>query len=180
MSKTNRHRNGTIFNDKGKLEEEYNKEGRIDARIAFANNQRMFKQNDFRCLKPISFIEPRKWPYYDMEGFRAAKSKKELQNVKVIKYDKYFFNFEDRGIFKKMMDIKRGQKKWRKTYGFDFVSFNNLRNQPVTDYECIKYCYKSERGKFARKCKKDGGLHKCCMERLVTFFIFNKTLQRDF
>ena len=60
----------------------------------------MWKNYDFRCLKPKKGLKPEDWPHYEMNGYRAAKTKEELNNVMEIKFDKYFFNFEDTKIFK--------------------------------------------------------------------------------
>ena len=125
----------------------------------------MYKKSDYRCLKPSNTTKPDKWSYYDMEGFRAAKTVDEMKKVKEVKYSKYFFNFENPKVFKEMMDKKKGKRLWRKIYGFDFVSLNNKKNQPVQNYECVRYCYIAERRKFARKCKKDGGFFKCCLTK---------------
>ena len=127
----------------------------------------MFKRNDFRCLKPSETKDPKKWSYYDMKGYREAKTKEELENVREIMYDKYFFNFEDPQIFKEMMDKNKGPKLWKKTYGFEFVSLNRKMNQPVENFECKRYCYKAEFGNFARQCKKDKGIFKCIYLRYL-------------
>ena len=47
---------------------------------AFGNDQRLFKRNDYRCLKP-SDKKPEEWTYYEMKGFRAAKTEEQLNNV---------------------------------------------------------------------------------------------------
>ena len=80
-------------------------------------------------------------------------------------YSKYFFNFEDPEVIKDMTDKKRGPKIWKKTYGYDFASVNANPRQPVRFTECIKYCYKAERKRFARKCRRDGGFFKCCLSK---------------
>ena len=74
-----------------KLDEHY-----FDAIVGYNNDQRMYKQYDYRCLKPVKNQPPEKWPYYEMHKFRAAKTEKEVKEVKEIKYDKNFFNFEVR------------------------------------------------------------------------------------
>ena len=58
------------------------KNWRLDAMKAFGNDQRLYKRNDFRCLKPSKYTPPENWTYYDMEDYRAAKTKDELENVK--------------------------------------------------------------------------------------------------
>ena len=49
----------------------------FDAMESFKTDQRMYKQHDYRCLKPSKKKPPNKWSYYEMEGFRAAKSEEE-------------------------------------------------------------------------------------------------------
>ena len=134
----------------------------LDAMVSFNTDHVLYKRNDYRCLKPSKTKSPEDWPYYEMRGFRAAKSHKELESVKEIKYDKYFFNFEDPKILRDMTIGKRAKQLWKKTYGFDFVSLNKDSNQPSLDSECFQYCYRQEYGKFAKKCKKIGGIFKCC------------------
>ena len=77
--------------------------GFIDAKSGFNTDQKMWKVNDFRCLKPKEDVNPEQWPYYEIHGYRAAKNKEELENVKEIAFDKYFFNLEDPRIFMEMM-----------------------------------------------------------------------------
>ena len=154
---------GTRFKKISNIPEEGDQVGKIDAGLAFGTDQRMYKQNDYRCLKPKSTVKPGKWPYYEMEGFRTAKSKEELEKVKEYQYDNYFFNFEDPKVFKKKMKGKKGPKLWRKTYGFDFVSISKYRTHPVRAYQCIKNCYRAEYGKFANGCRKSKGFFKCCL-----------------
>ena len=150
---------GTIFNkpSRNQQKSKKNKNWILDAMEAFGNDQRLFKRNDYRCLKPSNTKRPEKWSYYDLEGFRAARTEDELNKVKEIKYDKYFFNFEDPWVFKRMLHPKKGPRLWRKVYGFDFAYVQNLNKQPVLNYGCMKYCYKAKRKKFARNCKKKGG-----------------------
>ena len=125
----------------------------------------MYKRYDYRCLKPLKNISSEKWPYYEMHGFRNAKTKKDLEQVKEIKYDKYFFNFEDPEVFKEMTSRKKGRRLWKRTYGFDFVSINKYPKQPVAATECHRYCFKAEHAKFARICRSNGGFFKCCQMR---------------
>ena len=152
---------GTRFKNTSNIPEEGGQVGKIDASLAFLIGQRMYKQKDYRCLKPKGKVKPEKWPYYEMEGFRTAKSKEEFKKVKEYRYDNYFFNFEDPKVFKKMMKGRKGRNLWRKTYGFDFVSLNQKPNQIVKHQECYEYCFKAERRRFANHCHKDGGLFKC-------------------
>ena len=96
-----------------------------------------------------------------MKGYRAAKSRADLKKVKEVKYDKYFFNFEDPKILRKMTTGKHREQIWKRTFGFDFVSFLDKKD-PVKYSKCAEYCFKEEYKGFADKCKKKGGLFKCC------------------
>ena len=162
------YKNGnTLFKKSRRLEDDIDREWKIDARLAYFNERPLLKQNDYRCLKPSKTQKPEKWVYYDIKGYWTAKSKSELKKVKSIKYDGNFFNFEDPKVFRDLTDWNKGLKYWKKTYGFDFVSFNNMKNQPIQDSECIEYCFKAETQKFATKCKKNGGFFKCCLTRYL-------------
>ena len=156
---------GTTFKASENYTENVNSDGKIDARHNYMANQRMYKKSDYRCLKPSNITKPEKWAYYEMEGFRAATSEDDLKNVKEIKYDKFFFNFEDPNVFKEMMHPKKGPRLWRRVYGYDFAYLQKRKRQPAKSYACLKYCYKAERKKFARKCKKKGGFFKCCLSK---------------
>ena len=124
----------------------------------------MWKGHDYRCLKPDSNMKPENWPHYEMNGYRSSKSKQELDSVQEIKFDKYFFNFEDPLVFKEMTIGAKREIIWKKTYGFDFVSFNDKKDiMGNMQMPCYINCFKAEQGRFARKCKKKGGLFKCCM-----------------
>ena len=140
-------------------------QGRFTAKLMFDSDNWMYKKNDYRCLKPNSSSNSSTWAHYDMKGFREAKTKEELEKVKEVKYDKYFFNFEDPKVFKKMTDKEKGPKLWRRTFGFDFVSLNYRKKQPIQNYECKRFCFKASFQKFARKCSKGGGVFKCIYAR---------------
>ena len=64
-----------------KNQKEKNKNWALDAMEAFGNDQRLYKRNDYICLKP-SNKTPENWAYYDMKGFRAAETKDQLNRVK--------------------------------------------------------------------------------------------------
>ena len=149
----------------GSMKGQKSERGKFDATFAYFNDMRLFKQNDYRCLKASNSVKPEKWPHYEMKGYRNAKTSEDLEKVKEIEYNKYFNNFEDPKVFKEMMNTKKGSKLWQKTYGFDFFSFNHRRKQPAMDYYCFRYCYKEERGEFARYCRKEGGFFKCCLAK---------------
>ena len=84
----------------------------------------MYKFPDFRCLKPNSSVPSSQWSHYEMSGFRAAKSKQELEKVKEIPFDKYFFNFEDPEVMHAMTDgTENGLNIWKKTYGWDWAAW---------------------------------------------------------
>jgi len=149
-------KDGTIFKNTGNITAQKNKEGTMDAAFGFDSHGRLYKKNDFRCLKPDSKRKPEKWSHYNMEEYRSAKTEEDLKKVKEIKHDKYFFNFEDPEIYKQMMHLKKGPKIWRKTFGFDFASLD------MFSFKCHSYCYKAEKRKFAKKCRKKNGFFKCC------------------
>ena len=131
--------------------------------MGFEYDQKILKNYDFRCLKPKHNLETEEWPHHEMKAYRLAKTKEELLNVKEIKFDKYFFNFEDPNIFKEMMKGKKRENIWKKTYGFDFVSINDIDNSRLPFTKCYLNCLKAEDKRFARDCRKKGGLFKCCM-----------------
>ena len=157
-------RNSNLFDNKTAANESI-----FDALTLFNNDQRMYKTNDYRCLKPVKDKPPEEWPYYEMQGFRAAKTLIELEKVKEIKYDNNFFNFEDPEVFRAFTNKHSGRQLWRKTYGFDFVSISKYRSHPVRAYQCIKNCYQAEYGKFANICRKSKGFFKCCLTKYDIF-----------
>ena len=73
---------GTIFRNSSKSPEETNDYWAFDAMRTFGNDERLYKRNDYRCLKPSNDEKPENWKYYDMKGFRAAKTKEEFNNIK--------------------------------------------------------------------------------------------------
>jgi hypothetical protein len=100
--------NGTVYKGSKNITTNKNKHQEVNSKMGFETDLKMRKSYDFRCLKPKAKITLAKWPHYEMSGYRNAKTKKELENVKEIKFDKYVFNFEDPDIFKQMMkDTKR-------------------------------------------------------------------------
>ena len=71
----------------------------------------MYKKYDFRCLKPKKGPS-KKWPHYEMHGFRAARTKEDLKKVTEIPFDKYFFNFEDPEVLDKMTNGKKRKERY--------------------------------------------------------------------
>ena len=139
------------------------KKGAPTVVMGYSTDARMYKSYDFRCLKPKAGVPIEKWPHYEMEGFRAAKSQKELDAVEEIPFDKYFFNFEDPKVFKSMTDgSKNALSLWKKSYGFDWADFTQGEGAVVKLRKIYKHCLQAEYGDFAKKCKKEGGLFKCC------------------
>ena len=137
----------------------------FDAIDGYKNDQRMYKQHDYRCLKPVKDNPAEEWPYYEMNGFRSAKAEEELRKVKEIKYDENFFNFEDPKVFRKFTSMKTGRKLWKQTYGFDFVSINKYSTHPIDAYQCIRNCFQASFAKFANNCRRKGGFFKCCLTK---------------
>jgi hypothetical protein len=142
-----------------------NSKSNLHATQGYKSGKKLWNDQDYRCLKPKKEVKPEKWPHYEMGGFRLAKTNGELQDVREIKFDKNFFNLEDPKVWEKFVDKKKGPKLWKKTYGFDFVSIVNQKNGDSNNTICYIDCYKAEKRSFARKCKKRGGLFKCCVIR---------------
>ena len=137
----------------------------VNARSGYQVDRKMWKDHDFRCLKPKKNIGPEKWPHHEMIDFREAKTKKELQMVKEVRFDKYFFNLEDPEVWKDMTDLKKASNIWKKTYGYDFAALVEGLKGSANMTKCMIDCFKSEQRSFARKCKRKGGLFKCCLLR---------------
>ena len=138
-------------------------DGSKDAAWGFSNDARLYKNYDFRCLKPKAGVPIEDWPHYEMKGFRAAKSKQELEEVEEIPFDKYFFNFEDPQVLKAMTDgTEKALSLWRKAYGFDWADFTQGRGHEVKLRKLYQHCLEAEYGDFAQQCKGDGGVFKCC------------------
>ena len=74
-------KHGTTFNKPSRNQKEKNKNWILDAMEAFGNDQRLYKRNDYRCLKPSKDKKPEDWAYYEMKGFRAAETKEQLNSV---------------------------------------------------------------------------------------------------
>jgi len=160
---------GTFYKGSENLGDEHIKH-EDNAQIGFEIDRKMWKSGDFRCLKPKEILEPENWPHYEMKGFRSASTKDQLNNVMEIKFDIFFFNFEDPKIFKEMMKGRKRKSLWKKTYGFDYVSFNDEEGigSKVGNSKCIINCFKAENRKFAKRCRKEGGFFKCCMTAMGT------------
>lgn len=143
----------------------------------------MYKQHDYRCLKPNPKVPSSEWGHYDMHGFRAAKSTKELgqqiqlfwfllaciislEKVKEIPFDIFFYNFADPKVLYAMTDgTKRGLNLWKKTYGFDHAYWIPGKDRLAKLYKCQAHCIEAEfgkHGKFSNDCKKNKGFYKCC------------------
>ena len=135
----------------------------VNAKIGFETDRKMWKKGDYRCLKPKENLEPENWPHYEMKGFRSANTKEQLNNVMEIEFDKFFFNLEDPTIFKQMVIRDKRESLWKKTYGFDYVSFNDKEGSKTYKTNCFVNCLKAENRKFAKRCRREGGLFKCCM-----------------
>jgi len=153
---------GTIFKGSKNLGDEHI-EQEVNAKIGFETDRKMWKKGDYRCLKPKENLEPENWPHYEMKGFRSANTKEQLNNIMEIEFDKFFFNLEDPKIFKQMIKGDKRKSLWKKTYGFDYVSFNDKEGSKLYTTNCYKNCLKAENRKFAKRCRRRGGLFKCCM-----------------
>jgi len=122
----------------------------------------LYKGYDNRCLKPDENKSARKWDHYDPDDFYNAVTEEELKQAKTKTFDKNFFNFEDPKVLKKFTDPKN-TKIWKKTYGFDYVHVVTGEEKARLYPETFKACVKTElKSSFAKKCRKDNGLFKCC------------------
>ena len=103
---------GTVYKGSKHLKDS-NNDQKINAKIGFETDMKMWKNNDFRCLKPTDIHNPEEWPHYEMHGYRAAKNKEELEKVKEIRFDKYFFNLEDPQVFMEMIKGENRENIWK-------------------------------------------------------------------
>ena len=151
-----------------------------DAAHGFSTDNRLYKNYDFRCLKPKSGVDSSKWPHYEMKGFRKANTKKELNKVQEIPHDINFFNFEDPKVFKEFTKGKDTQI-WKKTYGFDKTFRVDGKGSNARLDTCYEHCIRAAHKKFAKKCNKFGGFFKCCIyaTRLDQFHHIRFNLKKE-
>jgi len=159
-------RDATTFDEKIRINEI---QTLVKAKNIFWSHEVIYKNYDYRCVKPFSHSDPEKWHYYDMEPFRNAYNAKTFKQVPSFKYEYSKFNFEDPKVFKKFTKSRESSKKyWRKSYGFKYSytipgpKLGKKKNLPST-IACIKKCLKLESSKFAQNCRKKGGVFKCCV-----------------
>ena len=160
---------GSYYKEYGNFNNSSNEKKHSWSKIGYNQNMKMWKSYDYRCLKPKENIIPEEWPHYEMEGYRKAKTEKELNEVDEIKFDKYFFNLEDPQIFNDMILMENRSDYWKRTYGVDFATSPELSSK-ATNLECYAYCFKAEFEEFALDCKRKGGFFKCCRTVYVIFF----------
>ena len=147
-------------------------DGSPSAILGFSTDIKMYKSNDFRCLKPKDGVPIEKWPHYEMHGYRAAKSEEELEEVEEIPFDKYFFNFEDPEILNAMTDgTEKGLNLWKRTYGWDWAAWipsSFTFSSSATDLpKGREHCLQAEYDDFAQNCKNNGGFFKCCLKSIA-------------
>ncbi|XP_023324173.1 uncharacterized protein LOC111698145 isoform X2 [Eurytemora carolleeae] len=145
-------------------------ENEIKAKENFYLPSHMYKQPDYRCLNPDSNEDPTKWGAYNPNQFANALSKEEQEQVTTYPFDNRFLNFEDPEVLKYMTGKNKTQK-WREVYGYDFAS------KLGDTSDVLKNCIKAESSKFAKKCKKSGGLFKCCSAKW-TLSTYNSARKR--
>ena len=152
----------------------------ISAGEIFFSTNYIYKNPDYFCLKPYSNKDPKKWHKYELEGFRKASDKDQLKKVRTFKYDNNLNNFVDPKVLKTFTKSEKiGRKIWRDTYGYQFTRqvpgyYSFKENKTVDLSPCLKKCVKFENSKFAKSCKKNNGLVKCC----ITFWrlqVFEET-----
>ena len=106
--------------------------------------EKIYKKDDYRCLKPYSHKDPKKWHTYDMHAYRRAFDDKTLQNVDSFKYDNDFNNWIDPSVFDKYTsDIETIRNVWNKSYGFN-NTFLTAVMKSETDWnfgtDCLEKC----------------------------------------
>ena len=139
----------------------------VNAAIGFSTDHIMYKKSDYRCLKPKEKIPSKDWPHYEMEAYREAKSKTDLEKVKEMPFDINFLNWEDPNVWREYTKSKQSAKRiWKKTYGFDFVGIMPGQGKESNSLSCQEHCLKEEFGTYAKKCRRDGGFFKCCVLKL--------------
>ena len=87
---------------------------------------------------------------------------------------------ENPKVLKKMTKKAR---KWKKTYGFDYVAIvTREKRGGLNGTSCLVHCLKAEQEKFAKDCKKKGGFFKCCLNKfeLKKYEDLRKKLQDTF
>jgi len=153
-----------------------NKTGQTGVQM-YIRKDSIYKDHDYRCLKPFSHKKPERWQTYEMHQFREAANEKKLAKVNSFKYDKNFNNWIDMDVLKEYTKNTFG-KAWKQSYGLENVR-SLPRNPPTNQTKpedknsgivntdiCGEDCIDMERSKFAKKCKKRGGFFKCCMRTL--------------
>ena len=162
-----------------------NQKNRVTASELFNSVQTMYKAWDYRCLVAYSHKDPTKWKTYDMHDYRKASSKEELKKVDRFKYDNNFHNWEDPKVLKYFANSTKSSKRaWKKTYGFPytttipwnskhFMSFTMKCWKKCASLEessyynkilCLRIQFFQEQSTFAKDCRKNGGLFKCCVQ----------------
>ena len=119
-----------------------------------------------------------------MHDYRKASSKEELKKVDRFKYDNNFHNWEDPKVLKYFAKSTKSVKNaWKKTYGFPyttaipwnstlFMSFPMKCWKKCASLEessyynmilCLRIQFFQEQSTFAKDCRENGGLFKCCV-----------------
>ena len=60
----------------------------MTAASGFLSYYKLYKYDDYRCLKPKSGVKSKHWPHYEMKAYRAATTEEELARVEEVKFDK--------------------------------------------------------------------------------------------
>ena len=106
--------------------------------------EKIYKKDDYRCLKPYSHKDPKKWHTYDMHAYRRAFNDKTLQNVDSFKYDNDFNNWIDPSVFDKYTsDIETIRSVWNKSYGFNntyLATVTRNETEVLLEPDCLEKC----------------------------------------
>ena len=104
----------------------------------------IYKKEDYRCLKPYSHKDPKKWHTYDMHDYRRAVNNLTLQNVDSYKYDNNFNNWIDPNVFDKYTsDRDTIRSVWNKSYGFNNTFLDAVMTSETEFYfepNCLEKC----------------------------------------
>jgi len=169
------------------LQEQKNQEHHLKAIQLLEAENAFYKGEDTRCLMPYSDPDPNKWGHYDPDHFANIILKEELDKAEPVEFDKRFFNLEDPEVFE-MMTGKKFKQNFQEAYGYDFVAqvmdpYNSTARciSESQMFECSKNCLEAEKSKFAKDCRRDKGLFKCCVNTLdlSTFPDTRKTLKKE-
>ena len=167
----------TVFDGLPDLELD-NQKNKFRANDIFFSTEMLYK-NDYRCLKPDSHKNPKKWQTYEIEAYRKAFSPEMLESVQTFAYNNYAYNFADPKVVRAFTkNDKNARKYWRKAHGIYYATtIPGVKGTKGYDWfmnltACTTKCIEMESSKFAKSCHKKGGYFKCCVaDSLIGRFV---------